>query len=126
MGLEGIGPVVLPLFAVSEVTKQPRTPRPCIVQSAIALRACLCIDLCMGTKTLSVDEEAYRILARAKRSARESFSQVIKRAIWDSNRPQCGALLDRVEGLPKMSERTLEALDAAQASDPPPESKWAR
>lgn len=85
---------------------------------------CLCIDLCMATKTLSVDEAAYRILARARTHPKESFSQVIKRAAWDSGKPKCGNLLTRTRGLPLMSRETLDRLDAAQIKDLPPESKW--
>lgn len=78
----------------------------------------------MATKTLSVDEAAYRILARARKDAKESFSQVIKRASWDTGEPRCGHLLSRTRGLPVMSEETLSHLDDAQRTDPPPESKW--
>ncbi len=76
----------------------------------------------MATKTLSVDEEAYRILARARLHARESFSQVIKRAKWNAGRPRCGDLLARVAG--RMSDESLDALDAAQKSDPQPDDSW--
>lgn|GEM_PF-335854 len=83
-----------------------------------------CIDLCMATKTLSVDEGAYRILARARKDAKESFSQVIKRASWDTGKPRCGGLLSRTRGLPFMPEAALDTLDDAQRKDLPPESKW--
>ena len=84
----------------------------------------MCVDLCMATKTLSVDEGAYRILARARRDAKESFSQVIKRASWDRGKPRCGGLLSRTRGLPVMPEAALDSLDDAQRKDLPPESKW--
>lgn len=58
----------------------------------------MCINLCMGAKTLSVDEEAYLLLARVKRYTRESFSKVIKRAKWDEERSRCGDLLVRAAG----------------------------
>lgn len=84
----------------------------------------MCIDLCMGTKTLSVDEEAYQLLARAKRHARESFSKVIKRAKWDEGRPRCVDLLARAAG--RMSDQVLDTLDAAQEGDAPPADPWSR
>lgn len=84
----------------------------------------LCIVLCMATKTLSVDEVAYRILSRARRDPKESFSQVIKRASWDAGKPRCRDLLSRTRGLPLMSTDALDRLDHAQRNDLPPESKW--
>ncbi|MFZ4777331.1 MAG: hypothetical protein ACOYM3_18340 [Terrimicrobiaceae bacterium] len=80
----------------------------------------------MATKTLSVDEVAYRILSRARRNPKESFSQVIKRASWDAGKPRCGNLLSRTRGLPFMSPEALDRLDHAQREDLPPESKWTR
>lgn len=80
--------------------------------------------LCMATKTLSVDEEAYRKLVRARKHARESFSKIIKRAKWDDGPPRCGALLARADG--EVSEETLARLEAAQAEDAPPVDKWNR
>lgn len=41
--------------------------------------------LCVATKTISVDLEANERLGKAKASQRESFSQVIKRAVWPPN-----------------------------------------
>lgn len=78
----------------------------------------------MATKTLSVDEEAYRILARARLYAGESFSKVIKRAKWNEGRPRCGDLLAKAAG--RMSDAALDALDAAQKNDSPPDDPWSR
>jgi hypothetical protein len=36
----------------------------------------------MGTKTISLRDEAYDRLKRAKRSPSESFSEVVMRAVW--------------------------------------------
>ncbi len=40
-------------------------------------------DPCMATKTISLELDAYEKLKRAKRSERESFSEVVRRAHWD-------------------------------------------
>lgn len=80
----------------------------------------------MATKTLSVDEVAYRILSRARKDPKESFSQVIKRATWDAGKPRCGNLLSRTRRLPLMSPEALDRLDQTQRNDLPPESKWTR
>lgn len=82
----------------------------------------LCIVLCMATKTLSVDEEAYRKLVQARRHSRESFSKVIKRARWDDKLHRCGDLLDCVQGVMKQSE--IERLQRAQIADQPTADKW--
>jgi predicted CopG family antitoxin len=84
----------------------------------------LCIDLCMATKTLSVDEEAYLRLVRAKQDRRESFSAVIKRARWDRGKKRCGDLLARASG--HVPTNVLDALDRAQAEDLPPDDPWNR
>jgi len=78
----------------------------------------------MGTKTLSVDEEAYLHLVRAKKDARESFSKVIKRARWDQGKRTCESLLARAKG--KVSEEILDRLDQAQSEDSPPPEPWRR
>ncbi|MGF1657541.1 MAG: antitoxin VapB family protein [Verrucomicrobiales bacterium] len=78
----------------------------------------------MATKTLSVDEEAYRALARAKRHRSESFSQVIKRATWPDGPKKCGDLLSRASGV--VTDATLRRLLEAQSQDIPPRDKWNR
>lgn len=40
-------------------------------------------DPCMATKTISLELDAYEKLRKAKRSERESFSQVVRRARWE-------------------------------------------
>jgi len=76
----------------------------------------------MATKTLSVDEEAYSRLSRAKKSSKESFSQVIKRATWPEMNRSCGSLLSRIT--PGVSEEILDGLDHAQEEDTPAGDKW--
>ncbi|MBI4862264.1 MAG: hypothetical protein HY815_18700 [Candidatus Riflebacteria bacterium] len=62
----------------------------------------------MATKTISIDLEAYRRLARA-RSGDESFSRVIKRVV----RPpfDLEAYLSRIDAQP-MSPEAIEAIEA--------------
>jgi hypothetical protein len=56
-------------------------------------------DSCMATKTISLELDAYEKLQKAKRSERESFSQVVRRARWDdspSTGPQILAYLSEL------------------------------
>jgi hypothetical protein len=53
----------------------------------------------MATKTISLELDAYERLRKAKRSDRESFSEVVRRARWDdaaSTGPQILAYLSDV------------------------------
>lgn len=76
----------------------------------------------MPTRTLSVDEEAYRTLVRARKHHRESFSKVIKRARWTDGPKRCGDVLERATG--EISETGLAVLAKAQLTDTPPPDKW--
>jgi predicted CopG family antitoxin len=78
----------------------------------------------MATKTISIDIEAYEKLRRARREPSESFSMVIKRAVWPAPARTAGALLDALASAPVLSEEVLGRLDAAQAADAPPEDPW--
>ena len=51
----------------------------------------------MGFKTISLSEEAYRILKKAKRSPRESFTEVVRRATWDEPAETMGEALQLLE-----------------------------
>lgn len=80
--------------------------------------------LCMATKTISVDLEAYERLRSARVRPGESFSQVIKRASW-SRSPSTGAtLLAALEDAEPLPEEVLKRLDAAQEADSPPRDQW--
>jgi hypothetical protein len=74
-------------------------------------------DLCMATKTISLELDAYEKLRRAKSQARESFSSVVRRARWDDLPPTAGQLLEQlrtcVREHPEMllAPETLDWLD---------------
>lgn len=75
----------------------------------------------MATKTLSVDEDAYRALVRQRKHQTESFSQIIKRSKCDDGPKRSGALLDRAAGT--ISEDSLRRLTEAQEDNLPPADK---
>lgn len=82
--------------------------------------------LCMSTKTISLREEAYERLRRAKRDSTESFSEVVMRARWDTEPVTARALLKLVrERGPLYGEAELDAIEAVTRSDLPPADKWA-
>ena len=51
----------------------------------------------MSFKTISLSEEAYKILKKAKRSAREFFAEVVRRASWDEPAETMGEALKLLE-----------------------------
>jgi predicted CopG family antitoxin len=61
----------------------------------------------MGVKTITIDLEAYDLLARHKREG-QSFSQVIKAHFGPQ--PTAGRFLERVRGL-KVASTTLTAIE---------------
>jgi hypothetical protein len=71
----------------------------------------------MATKTISLEIDAYEKLRRAKRSGRESFSSVVRRARWDDPPATAGEVLETLRRLSRahpesvLSEEALEDLD---------------
>lgn len=78
----------------------------------------------MATKTISIDIEAYERLRRARRSPKESFSMVIKRAEWPTPPRTAGAVLRALEEVPVLDPDVVERLERAQTEDTPPEDPW--
>jgi hypothetical protein len=78
----------------------------------------------MATKTISIDLEAYERLRRARRERSESFSMVIKRAVWPAPPQTAGALLEALARAPVLSDAALKRLEEAHASDAPPDDPW--
>lgn len=83
-----------------------------------------CMHVCMATKTISIDLDAYERLRRARRSPEESFSQVIKRAQWPDDSRSAASLLEALDTVPVADSATLDRLEAAQKADNPPEDLW--
>jgi hypothetical protein len=53
----------------------------------------------MATKTITLELDAYEKLRKAKRSERESFSEVVRRARFDEGNPTGPALLEYLADL---------------------------
>ncbi len=81
---------------------------------------------CMGTKTISLKEEAYRRLKAARRYPGESFSEVVLRATWPEDTITGRGLLDlHVPGRALFRDDELDRIEELKARDLPPEDKWA-
>lgn len=87
-------------------------------------------DLCMSTKTISLELDAYEKLKRAKKDPRESFSSVVRRAKWDDSRHTCGELLEfmteRRTEQSLLGEKELDRLEKRQKRPTRSASHWAR
>jgi hypothetical protein len=76
----------------------------------------------MATKTISLEIEAYEKLRRAKRSPRESFSEVVLRATIPGGGVSGRELLAGFDASESVfSEAALDAIDALNANDAPPD-----
>jgi hypothetical protein len=83
------------------------------------------IDACVASKTISWEMSAYERLVSARRSPKESFSQVIQRAQWPSEGATGEKLLKLMRGGPLISDAVRRELEQAQAKDRPPVDRWA-
>lgn len=76
----------------------------------------------MATKTITLELDAYERLRRAKRSPRESFSEVVRRlpiAVEGITADELLAL--RRSSGPLLSEADCNAIEALNAADRPPD-----
>jgi hypothetical protein len=71
-------------------------------------------DSCTATKTISLELDAYEKLKRAKRTERESFSEVVRRARWDDE-PSTGTKI--LAYLTQLRERHPESFLPDEALD---------
>jgi len=79
----------------------------------------------MSTKTISLRDEAYERLRRARKSPGESFSDVVMRAVWPDQPLQAGEFLRLVRERGTLySPDELDRVDEVSLSDRPPTDKW--
>ena len=79
----------------------------------------------MGTKTISLKDEAYKRLKAARRYPDESFSEVVLRATWPEDTitgRDLLALLASSRAHFRVDE--LDRIEVASEGDQPPEDKW--
>lgn len=81
-------------------------------------------DSCMATKTISLELDAYEMLRRSKRPG-ESFSAVVRRAVFPEHAPTGAELLEHYgRGGARVSPDWLERVEHAITQDPPPDDPW--
>jgi len=79
---------------------------------------------CLATKTISIDLSAYERLTRARVHERESFSKVIKRALWPTPKSSGRAIADALETMARAPVEVIDTLEGNQALDKPPVDRW--
>jgi hypothetical protein len=80
----------------------------------------------MGTKTISLKDQAYNRLKAARRYPEESFSEVVLRATWPEDTITAKGLL-ALRGARRAHLRTdeLDRIEALKQHQQIPEDKWA-
>lgn len=78
----------------------------------------------MGSKNISISEDAYMRLRRARRHPRESFSDVIQRGHWENSNPSAQNWLTSFTDAPHVEDAILQELEDNQRADAPPVDKW--
>jgi len=97
----------------------------CHVASGLSSGAQNVYYLCMGTKTISLREEAYERLRRAKKGSAESFSDVVMRATWPEVAVTAAGFLSLVRERGALYQTAeLDRVDEVSAADAPPADKW--
>jgi predicted CopG family antitoxin len=84
----------------------------------------------MATKTISLELDAYERLRKARRTPSESFSSVVRRAVFPGTSCTAGEVLENArrrleEGKTLLSPESLDRLDTAQKDPGSSESHWA-
>ena len=87
----------------------------------LEIRAWSCTYLHMATKTITLEIDAYERLKRAKRTARESFSEVVRRLPMPAGAITAGQYLalTRERGA-LLSKDDARAIDELNLADQPP------
>jgi hypothetical protein len=76
---------------------------------------------CMATKTITLELDAYERLKRAKRSPRESFSEVVRRLPLPAEAITAAGLLGLAgERGAMLTEADARAINELNAADQPP------
>ena len=80
---------------------------------ALTVRSCIVYCPC-GMPTITIDDEAYKILRRLKQGKSDSFTRVIKRNYHTFN--TCGELIDWIESEPppKIHRERLKTFKASR------------
>jgi Putative antitoxin len=79
-------------------------------------------DSLVPTRTITLELDAYEKLRRAKRSPRESFSEVVRRLSVPTDGVTGRELLKRGrESGALLTDEDMDAIDALNAADAPPE-----
>lgn len=78
----------------------------------------------MATKTITLEMDAYERLRSAKRAG-ESFSEVVRRALFPDSAPTGADLLGYFRGGGSgVAHSYLDAVEQAAQNDPPPDDPW--
>lgn len=79
----------------------------------------------MATKTITLELDAYEKLRQVKRGG-ESFTEVVRRAVWVDAPATGEGLLDYFhKGGSGVSGRYLDAVEESAKHDPIPDNPWA-
>jgi hypothetical protein len=79
----------------------------------------------MGTKTISLKDEAYARLKAARRYPDESFSEVVLRATWPEDTVTAGSFLRILrQRRHRFTDEEAARIEEMKLADLPPEDKW--
>jgi hypothetical protein len=78
----------------------------------------------MATKTITLELDAYEKLRAAKKHG-ESFSEVVRRAVFPEGPVTAADVMTRIRlGGSKVTEVYLQSVEQAIQHDPPPDNPW--